>query len=638
MRTYTLADLQSSHLVYLLDVVWCGVTYRFSSQPIDVVQDDGTSLPYSGGLADPDLTEQTDVVGFNVESNSIAVECVFPIDVVQQLRRGRPLDLASAELSAIMVRNGANLQTYEQRYRLFSGNVVQPVIGDPSRPLGYAAFSVERDAAVLPRQIPDPAAVITEQTFPDHDGESAQGKVYPFVFGIPKSKRDTGMGISYTRGSTPAYAVKVLLTGTDMRMLIAGHPVLASSVLVQSYDGSSATISVQQDTDELGRIYSYVQVYDQPVGNTLVMRPKTIDQITAGLFGAAVCHVTTPCGFAEGIDIVLYNTDSTPNFNGDNQAIAIIDPAAPTQPDSLYFHLYNSSHPTVDGTTGKVGRKREQDFYMYVQWDNTAGGLPNPYGTGVLEGGADLCRYMLQQSGVAVDHAAWQAAGALLNTYKFAGYINEPVNPLEWLESQIVAYLPCEIQNGADGLRPVLNLLYMSYYTRPAEITRIIADQDWQQVGALQSVTDPSQIYNVVQMRYAYTVAADDYVYTLTADPDLPAGTNNLLTSQQVESYRTYGRRSTTIETAYIFDRATAGRVVRDLLLRSTSPVMLCDFEAAQHWGWLQLGQVIALDAADLYLSGALCQIVAKEWQPAGVWRFTLHISYDQNLNNRQEP
>jgi hypothetical protein len=65
---------------------------------------------------------------------------------------------------------------------------------------------------------------------------------------------------------------------------------------------------------------------------------------------------------------------------------------------------------------------------------------------------------------------------------------------------------------------------------------------------------------------------------------------------------------------------------------------MICEFEAAQHYGWLQLGQVIALDAADLYLSNTLCQIVAKEWQPAGVWRFTLHISYDQNLNNREEP
>ena len=638
MRPYTLADLSSSHLVYLLDVVWCGVTYRFSSQPIDVVQDDGTSLPYSGGLADPDLTEQTDIIGFNVESNSIAIECIFPIDVVQELRRGRPLDLATAELGAIMQRNGLNLQTYESRYRLFSGNVVQPVIGDPTRPAGYAAFSVERDAAVKPRQIPDAEAVINDRTFPDHDGESAQGKVYPFVFGVPRSKRDTGQATSYNRGSTPAYAVKVLTRGNDMRMLIAGHPVAATSVLVQSYDGTTATINVEQDTDDLGRVYSYVQIYDQAVGNPLVMKPKTIDDISAGLFTSAAVHTTVPHGFAEGVEIVIYNTNSTPNFIGDQQAVAIIDPAGSGITNAEYFHIYNSTPPTVDGTSGKVGRKRESDFYMYVQWDDTAGGYPNPYGNGVLEGGADLCRFMLQESGVLVDHAAWQAASGLLNVYKFAGYINEPVSPIEWLESEIVAYLPCEIQNGADGLRPVLNLLYMSYYTRPTEITRIVADSDWQQVGPLQSVTDPSQIYNVIQMRYGYTVATDDYTYSLTADPDLPSGVDNILTSQQVDSYRSYGRRSTTIETPYIFNLSTAGRVVRDLLLRSTSPVMICEFEAAQHYGWLQLGQVIALDAADLYLSNTLCQIVAKEWQPAGVWRFTLHISYDQNLNNRQEP
>jgi len=637
MRPYTLADLSSSHLVYLLDVVWCGVTYRFSTQPIDVLQDDGSSLPYTGGLADPDLTEQTDIVGFNVESNSIAIECVFPTDVVQELRRGRPLDLANAELSAIMQRNGTNLQTYESRYRLFSGNVVQPVIGDPSRPVGYAAFSIERDAAVLPRQIPDPEAVINDRTFPDHDGESAQGKVYPFVFGVPRSKRDTGQATSYDRGSTPAYCVKVLTRGNDMRVLIAGHPVAASSVLVQSYDGTTATINVQQDVDGLGRIYSYVQIYDQAVGNPLVMKPKTIDNIFSGLFSSTAVHTTTPHGFAEGVDIVLYNTNSTPDYIGDQQAVAIINPAGSGVDNAEYFHIYNSTTPTATGNSGKVGRKRELDFYMYVQWDDTAGGFPNPYGNGVLEGGADLCRFMLQESGVLVDHAAWQAASALLNVYKFAGYINEPVSPIEWLESEIVSYLPCEIQNGPDGLRPVLNLLYMSYYTRPSEITRIITDSDWQQVGPLQSVTDPSQIFNVVQMRYGFTISADDYTYTLTADPELESGVDNILTSQQVDSYYSFGRRSTSIETPYIFDRATAGRVVRDLLLRSTSPVMLCEFEAAQHYGWLQLGQIIALDAADLYLSNALCQIVAKQWQPAGVWRFTLHISYDQNINNRQE-
>jgi hypothetical protein len=63
-------------------------------------------------------------------------------------------------------------------------------------------------------------------------------------------------------------------------------------------------------------------------------------------------------------------------------------------------------------------------------------------------------------------------------------------------------------------------------------------------------------------------------------------------------------------------------------------PVMLCDFEAAQYFGYLQVGQVISLTADELYLSEALCQIVSKQWTGA-TWLFTLHISYDININRR---
>ena len=631
MRPYTLQDLKSSDLIYLLNVDFCGTVYRFSTRPIDVLTDSGDSLSYTGGLSDPEITEQTQIAGFSIESDSVAIECIFPVDMAQELRRGRALDMAQAEISCIMQRDGANLQTYESRYKLFSGVVVQPVIGDPSQPVGYATFSVENDGAIQPRTIPDAGAIITDQTFPDLDVESAQGKVYPTVIGIPKTARTTGMATNYTRGCSPAYCVKIDDTSTEIRLLIAGHPVAASTVVVQSYDGRTATLSVSQAADGLGRIYSYVNIFSADIGTPLSQFNKNIVDIDidAAAGGLVTIETDERHGFPQGSLVYLAGTNSTPKYNGETtaQLVSVIND---------YHFSIGASTITSAGSAGMVGRVRSQDFYAWIQWDTSAGGLPSPYGSGVLSGGGDICRWALSQAGVTVDHASWAAAGALLNTYEFAGYINEAVKPLEWLESEIVAYMPVEVINGPMGLAPVISLLYQTLYTRPVAATQIQTDQDWQQAGPLQSVTDPSQIINVIWMTYGYSGPADDYTYSMTADPDLPSGADNVLTSQQIDSLRSYGRRVQKIQTAYIYDRVTAGRVIRDRLLQTSSPVMLCEFEAAQHWGWLQLGQVIELTSADLHLSGALSQIVAKEWQQ-GIWLYTLHISYDINTNRRIE-
>jgi len=152
----------------------------------------------------------------------------------------------------------------------------------------------------------------------------------------------------------------------------------------------------------------------------------------------------------------------------------------------------------------------------------------------------------------------------------------------------------------------------------------------------LQSITEPNNILNVIEMQYGYTVFNDDMAYSLTSDNLLSPGADNLLTSSQLQSIARFGRREGTINTGYIYDSATAGRVIRDRLMIACMPVMLCDFEAAQYFGYLQVGQVISLTADELYLSEALCQIVSKQWTGA-TWLFTLHISYDININRRIE-
>ena len=632
MRPFTLADLKASRIVYLLDVDWHGQIYRFSSYPINIDSDDG-SLQYAGGLDDPDITENTGITGFSVEGDSVSMQIVFNLDLALELRRGRSLDLAKAEISAVMVRNETTLQTYEQRYKMFSGVITQPLIAAPSQPVGTVAFSIERDANTSAGQLPQPAQVISADTFPNAHAESADGKFYPIVFGRPSSNyARVAVGTTSNRGTTPAYCVYMDEAQPEIRIMIAGHSVAAGSVTVRAYDGRTATLTVLQDADARGQVYSYVNIFDADIGTPFSMLNKSIIDIDtdAAAGGLVTFECDTQHGFAQGQAVFIVGTNSNPVYNGEVVALAV------NAIDNNHFSI-GSSTITTPGTQGQVGRVRDVDFSMYIEWDASEGGLLNPFGNGCLEGGGDVCKWAITESGLQVDFEGFEGVAPVLNAYLFAGVINEPVVPIEWLEAEILPYLPIDIINGGGGLRPVLSLLYQSLYLRPIIAATIETNSDWQQVGAIESVSNPASLVNIIEMRYGYTVFNDDMVYSLTSDNELEAGEDNLLTASQMQSIAQYGRRQATITTGYIYDAATAGRVLRDRLLLSTQPVYICDFEAAQHYGYLQVGQVVSLHADALHLNGALCQIVSKQWQTGGVWLFGLHISYDINTNRRIE-
>ena len=627
MRPYTLDDLKASEIIYLLSVNWGGIMYRFSSRPITIASDDG-DLQFMGGFDDPDVSEDTGITGFAVEGDSVAVQVVFPVDLALELRSGRSLDLASAEISAVMFRDGQLLQTYEERYPIFSGVISQPLIADPSQPIGTAAFSIERDTATSANQLPAPSQVISADTFPKAHSETADGKFYPIVFGKPSSNNARQVvGTPSNRGATPGYCVYMDENEIDLRIMIAGHAVAAQTVVLRAYDGKTATVNVQTATDERGQQYSYCDISQEELGTPFSYNNRIISSLVAD--GAGVTITLTNDGFfATGNDIYIIGSNSTPTFNGEQYAI--VDSSLPGEINLLV------TPPTVDGTQGQLGRVRDQEFFMYVEWGDSEGGLLNPFGAGTLEGGGDVCRWALQASGLQVDYAAWDAVAPVLNAYIFGGCINEPVRPVEWLEAEILPYLPVDIINGGAGLRPVLSLLYQGLYLRPIIYADVEAGPDFLQAGSLQSITEPNNILNVIEMQYGYTVFNDDMAYSLTSDNLLSPGADNLLTSSQLQSIARFGRREGTINTGYIYDSATAGRVIRDRLMIACMPVMLCDFEAAQYFGYLQVGQVISLTADELYLSEALCQIVSKQWTGA-TWLFTLHISYDININRRIE-
>lgn len=566
------AELAGSFPVFLLEITWEGFTYRFSTFPVELSKSDGTSVGFDGGLADPNLEERLESVAADMESDGIQIEVVFPVDLVERLIvQGRSLETATAELSMALERGGQILTSYEDRIRLFSGNVAQPIIGDPSKPTGAAAFTLERNPLSDPVPMIPASQRITNRLFPDIGTlTNSLGKAWPIVIGKPgynvAQPSALSAGIGTVHGyATPAYIIyRDAGTGAgarEYRLLIAGHKVAASSVVVRDYQGNTATLTVQT---------LYAQSY-------------------SGL------------------------------------------------PSDVEIYSYVSFSYAVDGLIHPhLGTDYATDNPEYwVQW--TAGGMENPFGSGHLTKAGDVMRWALSLCRVDVDHQAWQSYANLLNDFgEFSGYINDPeLDAYTWAMDNILPFLPIEIVNGPDGLRPVYPFVFGAW--QPGRVkAEITVDTGFYIVGPISTESEPDEIVNRVELNYAH-VAPDEHLSTYTLSG---AGTAETLdyfnaTDEIAQLSRSrYGDRYQQVELQYVYDLSTAAHIARWLVRRSALTHRSLAFVADTSWGWLQIGDVVAITSESYYFSNHKFQIIGKSWAD-GSWNFTMLIEENPILNRR---
>jgi hypothetical protein len=256
-------DIVGYQPVFALTVIWGGQVYRFSQYPIEVKTSDNTLYTYTGGLDEFDFTEASEVLGVNVEANEVIVSCVFDgVDFLQEWARGNVLDGSEAELSFFMVDNGTPVSTYDDRVVLFSGQIQQPIFGDPERPQGAVQFTVTSQVYQSVRPLIDSNLLIDDR-FDSRDKNSADGKIWPVVFGSAGSLRDN-TGATVKIPSTPAYAYYMdtsdppPYTGWRVRFMVSWGYVQASNVTLWDSLGNNQVLAVNYDTDTYGNPFSYV--------------------------------------------------------------------------------------------------------------------------------------------------------------------------------------------------------------------------------------------------------------------------------------------------------------------------------------------------------------------------------------------
>jgi hypothetical protein len=528
-------------------VDWGGAIYRFSNIPVEIAYDDG-DYQFQGQLDQLDYVEESDLFELSVEANSVSVAVVFPHNMVQEFRGGRILDGARAELSYIMVRNGQPLQTWEERILLFEGEISQPIIGDPEEPEGFAAFSVEQQPYDMSGYLLDQDNLINISKFPQLPNDIGPGKPYPLVFGNPSNSiRSDGTNVPNLH-STPAYPIDHTggEGGSHDYLMIAGHKVEASKVMIRDGDYRVATVDVEEAKDTNGVLYSYVDIHGSSV----------------------------------------YTADASGHSN-----------------KSYFTKWYN---PTGAGSY--------------------AGAHLNPFGEGLLEGGGDLIMFALSKTGMDVDWEAWGSVAQLLNDYRFAGYVNEPrITAWDWLNQNILPLMPVSVVSGPYGLRPII---YLQYFQgeRIAFTTHILEGSDFQRISALEAAVGLDEIFNAIELRYAKDGTSGNYMsyYSIGADLEYIPETLDF-DGYATLSQQRYGLRRNVIETDYVYDTGTAGRIARYLLRANCLVKRRLTYRAASKYGYLMIGDVIGLTSSTLYLTEQIATVVSKKWDGSS-WLYDILI------------
>ena len=589
MQRISRNDLLGSYPVFLLQITWGARVYRFSTYPINIQKDDGSSVHFAGGLEDPELDESLTSLDKNPEKNTLPIELVFDVNLLEEyFKYGRSLDGAKGELSMVTERDNSILQSYENRVKLFSGDIIQPVIGSPDRPPGYAAFTIERN----PENRASPI-ISTKGIFRSNVSisspvpiELSDGYIYPVVFGNPHDFLSIGAlgAASFKTGyPTPAFIIKkeFTITGvgnyedfTKFWLCIADREVAASTVTIRDYQNNTKTAkTVQKTTTSSGKIISYVEMQfaDWNTGSPILVDGIVNPWMTEGGYASAREHGT-----------------------------ALTD-----------------------------------EPKYYVSWDD-GGGMLNPFGDGYLSGGGDVISFFLELSGVDIDLNAWRNVAGFLNKWFFAGFINDPeITPYQFLQDNIFPFLPVQAVNGANGLRPVIPLLYSSQL--PRALYEVQIGSGFYFVSPVDWSSEPDDIVNRLMLRYAFCLWRESNPAFVQIDNDLaPAQytgtTTSTITAQM--SYTEFGDRYQEETAAFIYDWKTAIKTAQYLIKTQAFPKMTMEIQADSQYGWLQLGDILSVTSAGYFMDKMKMQITEKSWRN-GSWLFVVELENNVILNAR---
>ena len=566
-------DWVETDLIWTMEIIYGGETYRFANIPMDLV-DGNTSYPYMGGLEDVSIESTMERVGnVSSQSNSISIAIRFPHrNIAQDVMNGKILEGSTAEIGFVLSRKGEIITPWDEKPTVFRGEITSPVYGHPNQSVGYVEFSIENPALISEQGLL--SSIIGKNMY--IEDVSCSNALYV----SPEWPQDAGLT-----------EVQDIHRGKTIPWVFGDLGALRRS------NNNQISIPISP---------CYCIAYD----------PATTGKPVYYIIAGHATNATTVKAFSntgetqDGVSVSTF-------INIDGRVLS-------------YIAILQSSSIPQSVAAG-------DDRQVWIEWDD-GDPYPNPLGNGDgLRGGGDICLWMLQQITDDIDFDAWNALRPFLNQYEFAGWVNDPkITIIQWLNKNIISYLPISVVNGGNGLKPILDMFVSHVST--GERLNIISGPEWFRAGPITTETNPEDIINNVTVRYGKNGVNGTYSLFVQCGHEVPAmGT---LSSQSYTanpksliSVQRYGVKSRVVELDYCYSMDTAQRVANDIIERDSIPIRSIQYSVSSRYGYLNIGDIVSITDEDIGLDDHRSQILSKVWEEG---RWTLILRLDDNPLTRE--
>ena len=554
-------DWRGSRVVFILELIWSGRTFHASTEPIDVPSNQG-DISFHGGLVEePDVNFQLPELGFQIDSYTTPI-AVYLNDVDISKQASKHNYLDdSIAALSFILVKGDQVQSFENRVELIAGKVKQPVYGHKDKSKGYVEFSIEN--------------------------EIIESSMYKLLVGSNAVISSLELSARLNVASSPFSPI--LIAGTDLIEVIG----VQKGKLLPFIIGQSGFYFDEQNTKQyFGATPAYV----------IHAKHGSSNQIWLGIAGHEV----------EATTVRIY--DDLGNFRTETVEQYV-------RRDGEIFSFVHFVH----GSGGFQNPIDDESARYFVSWMN-GGGFKSTLTDADISNAGDLCLYLLSLGGQKVDFEAWNHVRELLNAYKFAGYItNFDLTPVEFLQNEVIPFLPVSIVQGVEGLKPVYNLLASG--ASLLALDTITANQEFYRSSGIITLDDVSNLVNDYTLEYVFddkeSVHKRNIRITGKKEDLYQNVTSNL---QAVESFQRYGIKSKMEKSNFIHDDDTAALVAFDQIKFYATPSRVIEYITSANYGYLNVGDIIRLTDEDISFSQRLVQVISKAYQ-SNNWLYTFKVA-----------
>ena len=253
-------------------------------------------------------------------------------------------------------------------------------------------------------------------------------------------------------------------------------------------------------------------------------------------------------------------------------------------------------------------------------WDGGNASI-SPYSGDGLRDSAEVAAYCLDIGGFDVDVPRWLAVKGR-GTFNVDTYVNDPtITAWDWLDGAgVLDGMACSMRRGVGGVYPVPSS--PDIYATNA-LTSITVGNEWAASSAIELLTEPGDLVNIADLRFGRSAETEELVrYRLFApeDPLFRANPSHTMKA----SIARYGASRAQVEVE-TFEAASAEAVALRVLALGSMPTYTRSYRAPWFWGWLNVGDAIAITDSDASWASTIAIINQKAWTGAG-WAFEVLV------------